>query len=51
MFFFLCLDYREISLYTYLLQCESRETYQCYRSYKNIGKAIVTHHPMLRFLR
>ena len=34
------LDYREISLYTYLLRCENRETYQCYPSYKTIGKAI-----------
>lgn len=34
------LDYREISLYTYLLRCENRETYQCYPSYKTIGHAI-----------
>ena len=34
------LDYREISLYTYLLRCENRETYQCYPGYKTIGKAI-----------
>ena len=34
------LDYREISLYTYLLRCENRDTYQCYPSYKTIGKAI-----------
>ena len=34
------LDHREISLYTYLLRCENRETYQCYPSYKTIGKAI-----------
>ena len=34
------LDYREISLYAYLLRCENRETYQCYPSYKTIGKAI-----------
>ena len=34
------LDYREISLYTYLLRCENRETYQCYPSYKTIGKSI-----------
>ena len=33
------LDYREISLYAYLLRCEDRETYQCYPSYKTIGKA------------
>ena len=34
------LDYREISLYTYLLRCENRETYQCYPSYATIGKAV-----------
>ena len=34
------LDYREISLYAYLLRCENRDTYQCYPSYKTIGKAI-----------
>lgn len=34
------LDYRVISLYAYLLRCENRDTYQCYPSYKTIGKAI-----------
>ena len=34
------LDYREISLYAYLLRCENRETYQCWPSYKTIGHAI-----------
>ena len=34
------LDYREISLYIYLLRCENRKTYQCYPSYKTIGHAI-----------
>lgn len=34
------LDFREISLYTYLLRCENRDTYQCYPSYKTIGKSI-----------
>ena len=34
------LDFREISLYAYLLRCENRDTYQCYPSYKTIGKAI-----------
>ena len=28
------LDFREISIYSYLLRCENRETYQCYPSYK-----------------
>lgn len=34
------LDFREISLYSYLLRCEDRETYQCWPSYKTIGNAI-----------
>ena len=34
------LNYREISLYAYLLRCENRETYQCWPSYKTIGHAI-----------
>ena len=34
------LNFREISLYTYLLRCENRDTYQCYPSYKTIGKTI-----------
>lgn len=34
------LDFREISLYTYLLRCENRDTYQCYPSYKIISKSI-----------
>ena len=38
--FSLGLNYREISLYTYLLRCENRDTYQCYPSYKTIGKSI-----------
>ena len=38
--FSISLDYREISLYIYLLRCENRKTYQCYPSYKTIGHAI-----------
>ena len=34
------LDFREISLYSYLLRCENRKTYQCYPSYRTIGKAV-----------
>lgn len=34
------LDYGEIAVYTYLLRCEDRETYQCYPSYRTIGKAV-----------
>lgn len=30
----------EISLYAYLLKCENRKTFQCYPSYKTIGKAL-----------
>lgn len=30
----------EIAVYSYLLCCEDRKTYQCYPSYKTIGKAI-----------
>lgn len=29
-----------ILVYTYLRYCENRETYQCYPSYKTIGKAV-----------
>ena len=32
--------YPEISIYCYLLSIEDRETYQCYPSYKTIGKAL-----------
>lgn len=38
--FCLGLDYGEIAVYTYLLRCEDRETYQCYPSYRTIGKAV-----------
>ena len=30
----------KISVYAYLMFCEDRETYQCYPSYKTIGKAL-----------
>lgn len=29
----------EIAVYSYLLYCEDRKTYQCYPSYKTIGRA------------
>lgn len=32
--------FREISIYSYLLRCKNRKTYQCYPSYKTIGHAI-----------
>ena len=38
--FCLGLDYKEISIYAYLLRCEDRETYQCHPSYRTIGKAV-----------
>lgn len=34
------LNYREISLYCYLLRLENRDTYQCWPSYNTIGKAL-----------
>lgn len=30
----------EIAVYSYLLYCEDRTTYQCYPSYKTIGQAV-----------
>ena len=30
----------EIAVYSYLLYCEDRKTYQCYPSYKTIGRAV-----------
>ena len=30
----------EIAVYSYLLYCEDRKTYQCYPSYKAIGQAV-----------
>ena len=30
----------EIAVYSYLLYCENRRTYQCYPSYKTIGQAV-----------
>ena len=30
----------EIAVYSYLLHCEDRKTYQCYPSYKTIGPAV-----------
>ena len=38
--FYIGLSYPEISIYCYLLSIEDRETYQCYPSYKTIGKAL-----------
>ncbi len=38
--FALDLNASEISIYAYLLRCESRETFQCWPSYKTIGKAV-----------
>ena len=30
----------EIAVYSYLLYCEDRKTYQCYPSYRTIGRAV-----------
>ena len=30
----------ELAVYSFLLQCENRETYQCYPSYRSIGDAV-----------
>lgn len=38
--FSLKLSSAEISIYTYLLYIEDRETHQCWPSYKTIGKAV-----------
>ena len=38
--FHIGLTYPEISIYCYLLSIEDRETYQCWPSYKTIGKAL-----------
>ena len=38
--FHIGLSHSEISIYCYLLSIEDRETYQCYPSYKTIGKAL-----------
>ncbi len=39
--FSLGLSSNEIALYSYLLYRENRETYQCYPSYRTIGKALL----------
>ena len=38
--FHIGLSHPEISIYCYLLSIENRETYQCWPSYKTIGKAV-----------
>ncbi len=38
--FYLGLSYGEISVYSYLLYRENRKNFQCYPSYKAIGKAL-----------
>lgn len=38
--FCLRLSYGEIAVYSYLLYCENRKSYQCYPSYRSIGKAL-----------
>jgi hypothetical protein len=38
--YYLGLSAGEISIYGYLMSIEDRKTYQCYPSYKKIGKAV-----------
>ncbi len=38
--FSLGLTASELAVYSYLLYCEDRETYQCYPSYQTIGTAV-----------
>lgn len=38
--FYLGLAPGELAVYAYLLYCEDRQTYQCWPSYKTIGKAV-----------
>ena len=38
--FSLGLNYGEIAVYSYLMSCEDRKTYQCYPSYNTIGNAL-----------
>ena len=36
----LCLSPGEIAVYSFLMYCENRTTYQCYPSYRTIGEAV-----------
>ena len=38
--FYLNLSYGEIAVYSYLLHCENRKSFQCYPSYKTTGEAL-----------
>ena len=38
--FRLDLDAGEVAVYTFLMYCEDRETYQCHPSYSTIGRAV-----------
>ena len=38
--FSLGLNSSELSIYSYLLRCEDRKTYQCHPSYRTIGNAV-----------
>ena len=50
--FHIGLSYPEISIYCYLLSIEDRETYQCYPSYKTIGKALgMSENTVSKYLR
>ena len=50
--FHIGLSYPEISIYCYLLSIEDRETYQCYPSYKTIGKALgMSENTVIKYVR
>ena len=38
--FLLCLSPGALAVYSYLLCCENRKTYQCWPSYKTIGRTV-----------
>ena len=38
--FYLKLHPREFMIYAYLMQCENRQTFQCWPSYETIGKNV-----------
>lgn len=50
--FYLGLSYGEIAVYSYLLYRENRNTFQCYPSYKTIGKALgMSRNTVSKFVR
>ena len=42
----------EFAIYCYLLYCENRKTYQCYPSYKTIGKTFnISKNTVMKYVR